>query len=496
MESGPEMTRDEVVALLADRDAAHAALLRAKDAEIAAKDALISQLSARIDALEAAARKNSSTSSKPPSSDDPNDRGPAKKRSSRRKSGRQRGKQPGSSGMTLRLVDDPDDTIECPPRCCGGCGLDLAEAEVFAEQRRQVVDVPEPAPKPMVTEYRVQSKECGGCGSVTEGVSPGDAASRVQYGPGVKARLAWLGCANFIPVRRAADIMWMLLGIGVSTGFAAGIRAQAASLLEESFLPHVRALLIGAPVAHADETFVRAEAKLRYLHIACTDYLTVMHVGNRSADTIDAGGIWPEFTGVLVRDGYAGYSHLDKIKHAWCHAHLQRDLRAIHEADESGQSWAEAMGNTLILANTTACQARAQGRDQLTDTELTQVRSRYLGALAKGLDENQASQSRLAKAARTLIRRFQKHEAMILRFCSDLRVPFTNNVAERDVRPAKVQQRASGGCWRTLEGLAQFAIVQSYLSTARKWGIDQLDALTRLFKGDVWLPAALTPTAA
>jgi transposase len=78
MESGPEMARDEVVALPADRDAAHAALLRAKDAEIAAKDALISQLSARMDALEAAARRNSSTSSKPPSSDDPNDRGPAK----------------------------------------------------------------------------------------------------------------------------------------------------------------------------------------------------------------------------------------------------------------------------------------------------------------------------------------------------------------------------------------------------------------------------------
>jgi transposase len=154
------------------------------------------------------------------------------------------------------------------------------------------------------------------------------------------------------------------------------------------------------------------------------------------------------------------------------------------------------MGNTLLLANQTACRARAQGREKLTDADLTTVRSRYLGALAKGLEENQAGQSRLAKAARTLIRRFRQHEAMILRFCSDLRVPFTNNVAERDVRPAKVQQRASGGCWRTLEGLIQFAIVQSYLSTARKWGVDQLDALTRLFKGDVWLPPALTPAAA
>jgi transposase len=317
METGSELTRDEVALLLAAKDV----LLTAKDAEIAALAALVAELTARIDALEAAGRKNSSTSSRPPSSDDPHDKAPARKRSSRKSSGRGRGKQPGSAGSTMRLVDDPDETIECPPVCCGGCGLDLADAEVFGVQRRQVVDVPEPAPKPVVTEYRVQSKACGACGSVTEGAAPGGAGSRVQYGPGVKARLAWLLSGNFIPVRRAAQVVRSLLGIAVSDGFAAGIRAQAADLIGERFLPHVRALLIGAPVAHADETFVRADAKLRYLHIACTDYLTVMHVGDRSAAAIDSGGVWPEFTGILVRDGYAGYSHLDKIEHAWCHAH-------------------------------------------------------------------------------------------------------------------------------------------------------------------------------
>ncbi|WP_158230354.1 IS66 family transposase, partial [Pseudofrankia asymbiotica] len=81
----------------------------------------------------------------------------------------------------------------------------------------------------------------------------------------------------------------------------------------------------------------------------------------------------------------------------------------------------------------------------------------------------------------------------ILRFATDLTVPFSNNLAERDVRPVKVQQRASGGCWRTLEGLADFAIVQSYLSTASKWGLDTLDALTRLFTTGPWLPPAAQP---
>jgi transposase len=82
---------------------------------------------------------------------------------------------------------------------------------------------------------------------------------------------------------------------------------------------------------------------------------------------------------------------------------------------------------------------------------------------------------------------------MILRFATDLAVGFTSNQAERDVRPVMVQQRTSGGTWRTFLGLADFAVVQSCLSTASKWGIDALDALTRLFTDGPWLPPATAP---
>jgi transposase len=82
---------------------------------------------------------------------------------------------------------------------------------------------------------------------------------------------------------------------------------------------------------------------------------------------------------------------------------------------------------------------------------------------------------------------------MILRFATDLTVGFTSNEAERGVRPVKVQQRTSGGCWRGLQGLADFAVVQSYLSTAAKWHIDALNALTQLFTEGPWIPAAIRP---
>jgi hypothetical protein len=101
--------------------------------------------------------------------------------------------------------------------------------------------------------------------------------------------------------------------------------------------------------------------------------------------------------------------------------------------------------------------------------------------VAKGITDNQGRRSRSATDGLRLARRFRDHQDMILRFTTDLAVGFTSNQAERDVRPVKVQQRSSGGSWRTIEGLADFAIVQSYLSTAAKWGIDAFDALTQLF---------------
>ena len=77
---------------------------------------------------------------------------------------------------------------------------------------------------------------------------------------------------------------------------------------------------------------------------------------------------------------------------------------------------------------------------------------------------------------------------MILRFINDLAVPFTNNGSEQEIRPVKIHQRSSGGAWRTLDGLADFATIWSYLITAAKHGIGQLAALTILFEGEPWLP--------
>jgi len=368
----------------------------------------------------------------------------------------------------------------------------LVEVLVAAVRRRQVFDLPEPAPVE-VTEYAAEVKACPGCGIKAAGVFPAGVVSPAQYGPEVTAKVADAVLGHHIPVHRSTLLVMELCAVRVSTGFAASLRGRAARLLEETFLPAVRALITAAPVVHADETFTRTAGATRFLHVAATEHLTLMHTGDRSAATIDAGDVLPHLSGVLVRDGYAGYTHLDNVLHAWCGAHLLRDLRVIHEADPEGQLWARAMADTLLEANRLAGAARSAGRDALDTDELKVIHRLYTVALARARSDNRHLKSELAAHARTLARRFEDHREVILRFTTDLAVPFTNNQSERDIRPAKVQQRSSGGCWRTLQGLADFAIVQSYLSTAAKWGIGRYDALKRLFTTGAWIPHALTP---
>jgi transposase len=528
------------------------ARVRELESVVVQQKGVIAEQADRIVELERRLGRDSSTSSRPPSSDAPWDKKPAKKRSSRSRSGRKPGKQPGSVSVSRSLVDDPDEVFEVAPDHCARCAESLEGAAETARVRRQVVDV-QPPPPPKVTEYHLVSRRCGGCGHVNDpnatdaprpvnpgsdlqgpatgspeeagtpekasapghgatepvtesgtapagtGVAPDPVlalalrpGSPVRIGPQTTSLAALLTCGHYLPIGRATSVLDALAGIRVSTGFMAGVRGRAADLLETAFLPHLQALLPTAGVLHADETTGRAAGELAYVHVACTEYLTLMHVGGRGSDDIDAGGVLPEFTGTLMRDGYAGYVHLPAV-HAWCAAHLLRDLRALSDADPAGQLWAQAMADTLLDANQAAHQARAVGADQLDEVVLKRIRNHYLGALAKGATDNHGHRSALAVQARRLIRRFTRYEDMILRFAVDLTVPFTNNCAERAVRPVKVQQRTSGGCWRTLQGLIDFAIVHSYLDTATKWGIDKLQALRQLFTTGAWLPPALTP---
>jgi len=469
-EAEPQRPSYEELVELVAAQAARIAELEAVEAEVVGLRAELAELRRRLAA-------NSSNSSKPPSQD-----GLAKSKRSSGASGGKRGKPHGAPGATRMLVDDPDETFERAPAACGGCGRDLAGAQEFSRQRRQVVDLPPPS-KPHVTEYQVLSLECPCCGAVSAGQAPDGVNGRVQLGPGVKARLAYLRGAQFLPFGRCASALEVLCGLRVVPATVLAAVREAADRLGP-FVDRVRLLLRQVAVLGADETPAWVDGGWRYVHVACTPTLTLLHAGGRSKADIDAGGVLAGFSGVLVRDGYAGYDHLADAVHAECGAHLLRALKGVHDGDPAGQRWAEAMTETLLLAKDMMARAAGAGQAALEPEQASLIRAAYAGALALGREENAACPG--SKAAK-LVNRFVRDAEDILRFTTDSAIWFTNNQSERDLRPTKLQQKVSA-TWRCLQGLADFATLRSYLSTAAKHGQDLMEVLVALFTTGPWLP--------
>ena len=435
---------------------------------------------------------DSSNSSRPPSSDSPFKRPPPKTSGMPDGEGpaRKRGKQRGAQGKNRRQVDNPDEKIGVEPGACTGCGASLADADLLRILRRQVFEA-SPPPPPRVIQYDVAERRCGCCGQVNQGQAPSFVTGRVQWGPSVSARAVLATIGHHLPYARAAVLLAKLSGLAVSTGFLVNARRRAAILLDP-FMARVRDLLHRVGLLHVDETTARVDGGRTYLHVACNERFTAMHTGGRSNDDIDAGQILPDYAGVIVRDGYAGYQHYVTAVHAWCGAHSLRDLKGLHDADPAGQPGAQMMATTLVMALRETRTAHTASAEALPADRLALLRSAYAGAIAVMREDNRPARTPVQERGWSLTNRFDTHRDMILAFLHDLSIPFTNNAAEREIRPVKVKQRAAG-CWRTLEGLADFAIIWSYLSTAAKHGLDHLDVLVELFTTGPWLPPDPTP---
>jgi transposase len=223
------------------------------------------------------------------------------------------------------------------------------------------------------------------------------------------------------------------------------------------------------------------------VHCASTGRLTryTAHA-RRGGEAIDAAGVLGAFKGVAVHDGWAPYRNYTACEHALCNAHHLRELVA---AAEAGHTWPLAMSCLLLDTKHAADVARDAGHEALGAGALAELHDSFQTIIAMGHDEHPTLGERVKRTkAHNLLLRLERDQADVLRFAHDFSVPFENNLAERDIRMVKLQQKISG-CWRTPEGAERFLSVRSYISTARKNGLGALDALAALTAGQPWLPA-------
>ena len=443
------------------------------------KDELILQLWDRLDKLEALLLKNSSNSSKPPSSD-----GFERKPKSRRVAGRASpGGQKGHPGSTLKRCAVADEVqLQPPPPQCLACGskLDLRLATVESHGR-QVIDLPPVRVK--VVEHRLQSVRCR-CGKLHMGRYPEAVTQAVQYGPAIKAILVYLTQYQHVPMKRCTRAMQDLFGVQLSPASVhAAIRQAHAAVM-----PIVQALgesMLQAPVVHFDETGMRVGKTLHWMHSASTDSAVVYQVhARRGREALQALNLLPRFKGVAVHDGWPSYYHF-KVRHALCNAHHLRELEFV--VDSTGQPWARRMMGLLVKMNRAV---DASPGAVVSKRDAAAYRRRYRRLLRQGYESNPerlTDPNRKDKRggikqslARNLLKRLDEHASDVLRFMTDATVPFTNNLAERDLRMPKLKQKVSG-CYRTIAGAQAYCDIRSYLGTLQKQSRDLMQALTSLF---------------
>jgi transposase len=250
-------------------------------------------------------------------------------------------------------------------------------------------------------------------------------------------------------------------------------------------------------LAHFDETGLRMNGKLWWLHVVCTTALTYDSVQlKRGQAAMEAMNILPNFQGKAVHDGWKSYQADDHCEHFLCNAHHLRELKFIWERHH--QVWAYQMSLFLSSAKAIVDHARASGRACLDSAQLQQLAARYHRLLDEGLAAHPATPDPepdtpkkrgrpKQSVAKNLLDRLKTQHLSVLGFVHDFAVPFDNNQAGRDIRMMKLKQKISGS-FRSQTGAQMFCRIRGYLSTLTKQGIDVLDALTSLFMGDLVLP--------
>lgn len=480
------MKRDEILTIYAAGPEAVVSLVEQLLATQAELRQQVQLLTARVQELEARLNKDSHNSHKPPSSD-----GPAqlpRRRSRRQRSGKASGGQAGHPGTTLVQVEQPDTIVPHGATACEQCGARLDTAPVVARERRQVMDLP--PVRPEVTEHQMLHQRCPQCQSITRGQFPMEVAQPMQYGPGVKALAVYLQEYQHIPFERTQEFFRDVFHLPLSEGTLASARETCAAQLE-GVETAIHQALIQAPVANFDETGLRIEGQTHWLHVAGTPDLTYYAVHpKRGQIAMKAIGLLPAFRGTAVHDALGAYFQYD-CQHGLCNAHLLRDLTAVSETTR--QRWPPCLAELLLKIKTAVQRARDRGQTQLMPRRCNDFTQQYQHLVAQGLRSNPPPKRTGLRGRprqgpiRSLLLRLKNHPAAVLAFMHDFRVPFDNNLAERDLRMAKVRQKIAGG-FRSWRGAESFCRIRGYISTMRKQGHNTLEALSSVFAGHPCMP--------
>jgi len=397
--------------------------------------------------------------------------------------------------------DAPDEQRDRFPEGLCGCGAELAHArDLGVVDRYQQVEVP--LMTATLTQYDRHAVRCG-CGKLHTAARPeGAGAGPVGYGPNLQAWAVYLMVVHFIPVQRCVQMLQSLTGATPSPGFVHGMLSRAAALTSEVD-KRIRTLITLAYAVCCDETPLRVGPKKprpgrkkaeKYLLVACTEWWTHYQVGDRDLATFTAFVVKDLTASVVVHDRYQNYdsAELGTLVHQLCCAHLLRDLDGAAEVYPDAV-WPKQIADALRALIHETNVAREQNRPSIDAAVKAELLYNLHHGVLVGLSDTTTIGNRPGeRKARLLLEVFRDRRADVLRFVDDLRVPPTSNQAERDLRPAKIQQKISGRLTSEQRAKDRYKIL-GYVSSSAKNGLDKMQVLRDAILGRPWMPDLPAP---
>ena len=425
--------------------------------------------------LQARLSKNATNSHKPPSSE-----GYSKKPAlSKVKTGKVGG-QFGHKGQTLQMSSTPDVLIKHYAEICTACSKILNKSDVVnVGSSHQVFDLP--PQKLLITEHQLLVSQCT-CGCQNKASLPtGLSYSPVQYGSNIKALAVYLNTDFKLPFQKISTLFGDLYGYEFNPSTAFSANQQLFDKLEpiEDF---IKEALKKEQVVHADETGLRCQGSLQWLHVTCSLLYTYFFVHpKRGKLAIESEkSILQDCKNYLMHDCWISYFGLENPSHLICNAHIVRELQALIENGSS--KWAEIMQKYLLNL------FELSQQQPISQTLLPKYVREFHQICQQGFLEEPVPSKIIGQKGRmkkskglNLLERLSKNQDAVLSFAFHQDLPFTNNQAERDLRPVKTKQKVSA-CFRTIAGANHYARIQGFISTIRKQGLNPFLQLQDVFQ--------------
>jgi len=430
--------------------------------------------------LKARLNQDSKNSNKPPSSDG------YRKAAKLPKEKHSKGGQKGHKGNTLKFSSDIDVILKHEPGVCI-CGSKVDPSSIYLKEVRQVFDLPEP--KLEVLEHQVFEGSCSCCGKTVSGSFPKEVKGPVQYGSGVKALVGLLSNQSHLSYAQISSIFKELFGYTINGSTLLKINRDYYKQLNSS-IEIIQSKLEKSSVNHFDETGLRVKGQNYWLHTASNEFYTHLFVHSKRGKVAleSEESLLPHYSGRAIHDSWSSYFSYNNCTHGLCGAHIVRELESLIE---QGSKWAKKMQALLLYVLVFTRKNEGVFKD------LNWLERHYdrICQLAQKEEPPPIRISKRGKLKRTkgrnLLERLEKYQPAVLAFAYYPEVPFTNNLAERDIRPAKSKIKVAG-CFRTFEGAQYYARIRAFISTCLKQGQNVFQQLKKVCSSESFLTDLIT----